>query len=130
MRMEKRKFRIGQLASHLEVELFVIRFWEKEFSIKARRSSGGQRFYDEQDLIKFQTIKELLYEKKFTIAGAKQILKSLPTRKKIQNVNEILASQITTIDEAVQEEHGTLPHDLSIKLIKLRDQLIEIKKLL
>ena len=34
MKMEKRKFRIGELAKLLEVERFVIRFWEKEFSIK------------------------------------------------------------------------------------------------
>ena len=57
MKMEKRKFRIGELAKLLEVERFVIRFWEKEFSIKSHRSEGGQRFYDEKDYEKFQQIK-------------------------------------------------------------------------
>ncbi|MES1226324.1 MAG: MerR family transcriptional regulator [Bacteroidota bacterium] len=79
MRMEKRKFRIGELADHLGVERFVIRFWEKEFSLKAKRSNGGQRFYGDKDIKKFELIKDLLYNKKFTIAGAKKLLKDKST---------------------------------------------------
>ena len=30
MKMQKRKFRIGELANKLELERFVVRFWEKE----------------------------------------------------------------------------------------------------
>ena len=61
MRMQKRKFRIGELATKLNIERFVIRFWEKEFGIKTTRSTGRQRFYDENDYSKFQLIKNLLY---------------------------------------------------------------------
>jgi len=74
MRMEKRKFRIGELAEHLAVERFVIRFWEKEFDLKPARSVGGQRFYDEDDARIFGAIKELLYNRGFTIAGARKEL--------------------------------------------------------
>jgi DNA-binding transcriptional MerR regulator len=77
MRMEKRKFRIGELAKHLAVERFVIRFWEKEFNVKSTRSGGGQRFYDEDDARTFATIKELLYNRGFTIAGARKELPHL-----------------------------------------------------
>lgn len=72
MRMQKRKFRIGEFAKTLNVERFVIRFWEKEFNLKTGRSHGGQRFYSEDDLATFIEIKELLYKKGFTIAGAKK----------------------------------------------------------
>ena len=75
MKMQKRQFRIGELATHLSVEKFVIRFWEKEFDMRTIRSNGGQRFYDERDVEKFTMIKHLLYDKGFTIAGAKQQLK-------------------------------------------------------
>lgn len=74
MRMEKRKFRIGELAEHLAVERFVIRFWEKEFNLRPARSHGGQRFYDEDDARIFGAIKELLYNRGFTIAGARKEL--------------------------------------------------------
>ena len=50
MKMQKRQFRIGQLAENLGVERFVVRFWEKEFKLACDRSDGGQRFYSEQDL--------------------------------------------------------------------------------
>lgn len=76
MKMNKRQFRIGELAQFLNVERFVVRFWEKEFNVHSTRSKGGQRFYQEKDLKTFSQIKELLYEKKFTIAGAKEALKT------------------------------------------------------
>ena len=74
MKMEKKRFRIGELAEKLEVERFVIRFWEKEFGISSDRSEGGQRFYTEEDLAMFERIKELLYNLGFTIHGAKKQL--------------------------------------------------------
>lgn len=72
--MQKRQFRIGELAKHLNVKKFVIRFWEKEFSLPAVRSGGGQRFYNEDDINSFCIIKSLLYEQGFTIAGARKYL--------------------------------------------------------
>lgn len=72
--MAKRQFRIGDLAKELKVKKFVIRFWEKEFNLKSDRSQGGQRFYTHEDLNIFLTIKDLLYNQGFTIAGAKKQL--------------------------------------------------------
>ncbi len=74
MKMQKRMFRIGDLAEKLLVEKFVIRFWEKEFKVKTTRSEGGQRCYSQEDLEQFQRIKQLLYQDGFTIAGAKKEL--------------------------------------------------------
>lgn len=74
MKMQKKQFRIGALSKELNLEKFVIRFWEKEFNIKSIRSTGKQRYYTQQDVEQFKKIKQLLYEKKFTIAGAKEAL--------------------------------------------------------
>lgn len=79
MKMEKRTFRIGELTralsqDGLEIEPSVIRFWEKEFNIRPKRSETGQRYYDEIDLSRFIQIRELLYLKRFTIEGARQLL--------------------------------------------------------
>src|SRR5260221_8847255 len=98
MKMQKRKFRIGELALKLELERFVVRFWEKEFSIKTKRSQGSQRFYDENDLKKFELIKRLLYEEGFTIVGAKKRLKE----RAIMKNEPIIASQKTTMEEPVK----------------------------
>lgn len=91
MKMQKRQFRIGQLAKHLEVERFVVRFWEKEFNVKSHRSEGGQRFYEEKDVATFKKIKKLLYEDGFTITGAKKLLK--------QKEQPIIGSQKTTLEQ-------------------------------
>jgi|SRR3990167_5962491 len=121
MKMQKQQFRIGQLAKAVGVERFVIRFWEKEFGIKSHRSPGGQRFYTEKELATFHLIKELLYDKKFTIEGAKQELKNK------KNAKVIIASSKTTMND--QELVG-LPEDLKAKILSLQSQLIKLKELL
>ena len=86
MKMSKKKFRIGELAEKLGVERFVIRFWEKEFGVTSSRSSGGQRFYDDEDYLLFCTIKQLLYNEGFTIRGAKkQLASSVKAASKIES---------------------------------------------
>ena len=126
MKMEKRKFRIGELAKLLEVERFVIRFWEKEFSIKSHRSEGGQRFYDEKDYEKFQQIKILLYEKGFTIAGARKQIEKTP---ELPNLI-IQASQKTTVNEELVESQKEEIKFLSDQILKLQKQLIKLKEIL
>ena len=126
MKMEKRKFRIGELANQLNVERFVIRFWEKEFNIKSQRSHGGQRFYSTEDLNTFKTVKELLYEKRFTIAGAKQMLKRGSIIAQTQESTPILASHVTTIEQA-QQKQESLPKDIVNKLQSLQKKLVTLK---
>lgn len=120
MKMQKRQFRIGELAKHLAVERFVIRFWEKEFGVKSHRSPGGQRFYSEQDLQKFKRIKELLYDRGFTIAGAKKMLQ--------EKNSDIIASKKTTLVQINQP--SALPKKVNEKLINIQQQLLKLKELL
>lgn len=112
--MERRKFRIGELASKIGVEQFVIRFWEKEFNIESKRSTGGQRFYDEKDYKRFKKIKELLYEKKFTIAGAKEELKN----------------NLDTVGDDHNEKTRFIPGKIAKQIIDLQNQLIKLRELL
>src|SRR5438445_4759070 len=122
MKMQKRKFRIGELANKLELERFVVRFWEKEFSIKTKRSQGSQRFYDENDLKKFELIKRLLYEEGFTIVGAKKKIKEKVPAKP----ESIIASQKTTMEDSVKEPHNTAAAD-NEKIEHLSQQIIDLK---
>lgn len=131
MRMQKRTFRIGHLAKELDVERFVIRFWEKEFSVKTKRTNGGQRFYDEEDFEKFKLIKQLLYKEGFTIAGAKKQIDEVLGAP--QATNKVIASQKTTISDAdksyiaQQQEQINMLND---HIQKLQKQLAKLKELL
>ena len=77
---DKLYFKIGEVSSIAELPSYVLRFWETEFKrIKPKRTSSGQRLYRKRDVELILKIKHLLYEKKYTIQGAKQYLKSKTT---------------------------------------------------
>jgi DNA-binding transcriptional MerR regulator len=60
----------------------VLRFWETEFKkIKPLRTPSGQRLYRKKDVELILEIKRCLYEKKFTIEGARKHLKKSPKKR-------------------------------------------------
>src|SRR5947199_2896817 len=74
---DKLYFRIGEVASLCHLPTYVLRFWESEFpQLKPVKSSTGQRMYRKRDVESVVRIKQLLYEQGFTIAGARQQLRS------------------------------------------------------
>lgn len=131
MKMRKRQFRIGELAQHLDVEKFVIRFWEKEFDMRTTRSTGGQRFYDDHDIEKFALIKELLYKKGFTIAGAKQQLKERLKRIPGAEEAKIIGSHKTTLEqEQPVNTAGLSREQLEQTILDLQQKLLKLRELL
>jgi DNA-binding transcriptional MerR regulator len=74
---DKLYFRIGEVSSLCRLPAYVLRFWETEFpQLKPVKSSTGQRMYRRKDVEAVLRIKKLLYEEGFTIAGARQQLRS------------------------------------------------------
>ena len=72
---KKLYYKIGEACKQLDIQPYVLRYWETEFPLLApSKSTSGQRVYSEQDLRVIQRIKELLYEEGYTIAGAKKKL--------------------------------------------------------
>jgi DNA-binding transcriptional MerR regulator len=75
---EKQYFKIGEVSEILNVEPYVLRYWESEFKIlKPTRTRARQRLYHKKDLELLMEIKHLLYDEKFTIAGAKKRLQEM-----------------------------------------------------
>ena len=85
---EKAYFRIGEVSKILNVEPYVIRYWETEFrTIKPVRTKTSQRLYRKKDVQELLTIRNLLYSERFTIDGAKkQLYKTRENREK-KNTN-------------------------------------------
>ncbi len=70
-------YRIKEVCNLTGLKPHVLRYWEQEFKdIKPLKSSRGQRLYKRKDLEIIFTIKKLLYEKRFTIDGAKKYMSS------------------------------------------------------
>jgi DNA-binding transcriptional MerR regulator len=82
---DKLYFKVGEVSAIVGVPAYVLRFWESEFKkIKPKRTPSKQRLYRKRDVELILKIKHLLYEKKFTIQGAKQHLKTKPAQKKVK----------------------------------------------
>lgn len=59
------------------IEVHTLRYWEKEFPevLQPIRTRGGQRRYRPQDIQRVFTLKRLLREEMFSIAGARKALR-------------------------------------------------------
>jgi DNA-binding transcriptional MerR regulator len=68
-------FRIGEVSSITGVPPYVLRYWESEFpALQPRKSGGGQRLYRKRDVALVLEIKKLLYQERYTVAGARRRL--------------------------------------------------------
>ncbi|PKN34517.1 MAG: MerR family transcriptional regulator [Deltaproteobacteria bacterium HGW-Deltaproteobacteria-19] len=75
---DKAYFRIGEVSRILDVEPYVIRYWESVFkTVRPERTRSDQRRYRRKDVQELLVIKDLLYGKRFTIAGAKKELRRM-----------------------------------------------------
>lgn len=73
---DKRYFTIGETAELCRVKPHVLRYWEQEFGmLKPIKRRGSRRYYQQKDVMMVRQIRELLYEKGFTISGARLQLK-------------------------------------------------------
>lgn len=83
---DKLYFRIGEVSELVRMKPYVLRYWETEFpTLKPVKSKSGHRLYRRQDVEMVLEIKRLLYERGFTIEGARKQLSNhseTPTEQK------------------------------------------------
>src|SRR5271168_4553712 len=74
---DKLYFRIGEVSRLAGIKPYVLRFWETEFpGLGPKKSGTGHRLYRRKDVELVLEIKRLLYDKRFTIEGARKALDS------------------------------------------------------
>ncbi len=72
---KKSFFKLSEVAVLLSVKPHEIHYWEAEFpQIRSQKTPHGQRIYRKEDVVLFSAIKHLLYDRKFTVAGARRVL--------------------------------------------------------
>jgi DNA-binding transcriptional MerR regulator len=70
---DKLYFKIGEVADLVGVQAHVLRYWEREVpAIRPGKSASNQRRYRRRDVEIFREIRRLLYEERYTLAGAKR----------------------------------------------------------
>lgn len=72
---DKLYFTIGEVARIAGIKPHVLRYWEQEFpSLAPKKDEAGRRVYRRNDIETVMKIRHLLYDEKFTIAGARRAL--------------------------------------------------------
>lgn len=109
MAKEKLYYKIGEACKVLDIQPYVLRYWETEFSVLSpSKSKSGQRVYSDTDFALIRRIKELLYEEGFTIAGAKKKLEGeIAARGAPKGGEEAADSDEQEIPEAAKAKAGT-----------------------
>ena len=75
--IKKLYYSIGEVAEMTELKPYVLRYWETEFpELNPSKNRAGNRVYKDQDIELIFYIKDLLYDQKYTIEGARQKLKN------------------------------------------------------
>lgn len=108
---DKSYFKIGEVARLLNVEPYVLRYWEQEFKcLRLAKTSSQHRLYRRSDIETLALIKRLIHEEGFTVAGARVQIDKLT---KDGQIAAIKASMLYTKDEPAQSAQvfGT-SHDL------------------
>jgi DNA-binding transcriptional MerR regulator len=78
---DKLYFRIGEVAKLAGIKPYVLRFWESEFhGLGPKKSGTGHRLYRRKDVELVLEIKRLLYDRRYTIEGARKVLETKPKR--------------------------------------------------
>jgi DNA-binding transcriptional MerR regulator len=71
-------YSISEVSQLVDEEQYVLRYWETEFEqLRPQKNRAGNRIYVEKDVELLRTIKHLLRDKRYTIDGAKEHLRSL-----------------------------------------------------
>jgi DNA-binding transcriptional MerR regulator len=105
---EKLFFKIGEVCELIKVQPHVLRYWETEFPMLApQKNRAGQRVYRRKDVEMVMRIRDLLYEEKFTIAGAKKKLMD-EQRSGSSRPSKGSVREPAPVEEPV-EQHETVP---------------------
>ena len=113
---QKLYYSIGEVGELLGVKAHVLRYWETQFpALKPKKNRAGNRTYRVRDIKYLLTIKNLLYDKGFTIQGARQKLRES------NNNPDILIEQLA-IPFADPEKRSVL--------LSLKEDLVELRELI
>jgi|SRR5271154_6815574 DNA-binding transcriptional MerR regulator len=123
---DKLYFRIGEVSRLAGIKPYVLRFWETEFSTLGPKKSGkGHRLYRRKDVELVLEIKRLLYEKRYTIEGARKYLDS-----RGREGSPKMESSAKAAAAAINHSQGDLFRNSGPVFDEIRKELKEILALL
>lgn len=118
---EKLYYSIREVSRLTDTQAYTLRYWEKEFpKLKPKKSKKGQRTYTKKDIEIIKAIKDLLYERGYTIKGARDKLKKLPLEKAS---SEKEPSRVKTPTASLPSAAGDSLKSIQKDLLAIRERL-------
>lgn len=129
----KRYFTIGEVAELCAVKPHVLRYWEQEFSqLKPVKRRGNRRYYQQHEVVMIRRIRELLYDKGFTIHGARSRIQEWVAAER-QSRRPHVSAELNAMGgfgSALAAQAWNLSLDQPEAVAQLRGELMHIRDLL
>lgn len=110
---------IAEVSEDLAVAPHVLRFWETKFSqIKPMKTKSARRYYRPDDVAILALVKELLYNRRYTIEGVQKLFKN-------RSVKDILGTEIQK--DFFEEEETAMPETMPATVASAVAELRQIK---
>jgi len=102
---------IAEVTEDLGVAPHVLRFWETKFpQIKPMKTKSARRYYRPDDVALIELVKDLLYNRRYTIEGVQKLFKN-------RTQKDILGSEIQK-DFFEEEETPEIGNEVLTDVIK------------
>ncbi|HMS33458.1 MAG TPA: MerR family transcriptional regulator [Ignavibacteria bacterium] len=137
--MKKLYYSISEVSRIAELEQYVLRYWETEFEqLRPAKNLSGNRIYTNRDIKMILYIKKLLREEKYTIEGAKKLIRNYSIKEEDDEAKkeENSVPKINKISPLENNEMSLFANEtsaVSVDLSKnesLKDDLVELRSFL
>lgn len=129
---QKMFHRIQEVSRITGIKPYVLRYWETEFpALKPEKGQNDQRRYRQSDIDLVLRIKKLLYEEKFTIAGARRHIEAEDgargsAKRAVRDAATVTPFATLPAATAVRTDTRTLRQ----RLAAIRQEVIELQSFL
>jgi len=123
---DRKYFKIGEVSQIVGVEPHVLRYWQTQFpQVRPQKSRSGHRLYRRRDVETLLGIRELLHVQRFTIAGAKQALKSLRSNKSEQKP-DVKRARKSTLQKSTSKRPQRHVEISALDVVGLKNEELEV----
>jgi DNA-binding transcriptional MerR regulator len=125
--IKKLYYSISEVSKITDLEQYVLRYWESEFEqLKPAKNRAGNRIYTNKDIKLILYIRQLLREERYTIEGAKQVLKSWTPEVETGEQLQLLPVE----PQPNQTAASSVAPVLAVLDAKLKEDLLDVKSFL
>ena len=103
--IKKLYYSISEVSEITKLKAYVLRYWETEFSqLSPPKNRAGNRTYRQKDIEIILKIKDLLYDKKYTIDGARNCLRGKDSNGSADNNSQVKSDKDKIILSKIKDE--------------------------